>query len=80
MDALFGCLGIDDAECPVRGRLHPLHWPKAIWNIVGCAMSHPSGAGSSQMQQRSKKVFLNMSKRVKDSMGNPKLISTLLSF
>ena len=52
---------------------------KSHLEYCGVCYEPPFWGGEQPDAARSKKVFLNMSKRVKDSVGNPKLISTLLS-
>lgn len=77
MDALSGCFALDDMEHPVRGRLCPLHWPKAI--CKGALWATLPGWGAAKLQQGLEKVLLNVAKRGTDSVRNPRLISTHLS-
>lgn len=79
MDTLFGCLVIDYVKCSVRGRLHPLHWPNTVWNIVRYSMSHPLGGGKQPDYSEAQGSVIRISERVQGSGGNPELISVHLS-
>lgn len=57
---------IDYVKCSIRGRLHPLHWPNTVWNIVRYSRSHPPwGVGNNQIIVRPKEVLYAYQKECK---------------